>query len=222
MTLEPNRIREEKLLAKIAKGQKITELAEMSDEYREHLTNLMSMQADSELAGAFGYVPWIQKAPDINETLVVAQIVKDEVRHATVMYRLLKGMGVDVDHYYKTHNFNLRVDADDIGTLRAADDKRVNIFYYPIETWSVRYGHRRRAASRRTANVHAPGAGFVLKCAIAVVSRHTCHAGLRSARFQSAAERAFYRPRLSACQVPILCKDDPLSARCRLRIFGLT
>ncbi|PIR19160.1 MAG: hypothetical protein COV48_03520 [Elusimicrobia bacterium CG11_big_fil_rev_8_21_14_0_20_64_6] len=135
MTLEPNRIREEKLLAKIAKGQKITELAEMSDEYREHLTNLMSMQADSELAGAFGYVPWITKSPDIKETLQVAQIVKDEVRHARVMYRLLEGVGVNVDSYYKTHNFNMRVDSDDIGTLRAADDKRVNIFYYPIETW---------------------------------------------------------------------------------------
>jgi ring-1,2-phenylacetyl-CoA epoxidase subunit PaaA len=135
MTLEPNRIREEKLLAKIAKGGKIETLEEMSDEYREHLTNLMSMQADSELAGAFGYVPWITKAPDIKETLQVAQIVKDEVRHARVMYRLLEGMGVDTDAYYKSHNFNLRVEKDDIGTLRAADDKRVNIFYYPIETW---------------------------------------------------------------------------------------
>jgi ring-1,2-phenylacetyl-CoA epoxidase subunit PaaA len=135
MTLEPNRIREEKLLAKIAKGGKIETLAEMSDEYREHLLNLMSMQADSELAGAFGYVPWITKSPDIKETLQVAQIVKDEVRHARVMYRLLEGMEVDVDQYYKTHNFALRVDSDDIGTLRAGDDKRVNIFYYPIETW---------------------------------------------------------------------------------------
>ena len=135
MTLEPNRIREEKLLAKIAKGGKIETLAEMSDEYREHLLNLMSMQADSELAGAFGYVPWITKSPDIKETLQVAQIVKDEVRHARVMYRLLEGMEVDVDKYYKTHNFALRVDSDDIGTLRAGDDKRVNIFYYPIETW---------------------------------------------------------------------------------------
>ena len=35
--------------------------------YREHLTNLMMMQADSEMAGGFGYVPWIQKAPDIKE-----------------------------------------------------------------------------------------------------------------------------------------------------------
>ena len=133
--LEPNRVREEKIAAKLAKGQKIETLEEMSDEYRGHLTNLMMMQADSELAGAFGYVPWITKSPDIKETLQVAQIVKDEVRHARVMYRLLEGVGVDVDKYYKDHNFNLRVDENDIGTLRAADDKRVNIFYYPIETW---------------------------------------------------------------------------------------
>ncbi|MEK7744237.1 MAG: Phenylacetic acid catabolic protein, partial [Elusimicrobiota bacterium] len=118
------------------KGGKITELSEMSDEYREHLTNLMMMQADSELAGAFGYVPWITKSPDIKETLQVAQIVKDEVRHARVMYRLLEGLGVDVDAYYKEHNFSLRVDDSDLGTLRAAEDKRVNIFYYPIETWN--------------------------------------------------------------------------------------
>lgn len=107
----------------------------MSQEYHEHLKNLMMMQADSELAGAFGYVPWIMKSPSIQETLSVAQIVKDEVRHARVMYRLLEEMGLDVDSYYKSHNFNLRVETTDIGAERAAYDKRVNIFYYPIDTW---------------------------------------------------------------------------------------
>ena len=132
---EPERVKDEKLREKLSQGRKIETLDEMTDEYRGHLTHLMMMQADSELAGAFGYVPWITKSPDIKETLQVAQIVKDEVRHARVMYRLLEGVGVDVDKYYKEHNFNLRVDKDDIGTLRVADDKRVNIFYYPIETW---------------------------------------------------------------------------------------
>jgi len=132
---EAERVKEEKLQEKLAKGQKIETLEEMTEEYRGHLTHLMMMQADSELAGAFGYVPWIMKSPDIKETLQVAQIVKDEVRHARVMYRLLEGVGVDVDEYYKKNNFALRVDKDDIGTLRVADDKRVNIFYYPIETW---------------------------------------------------------------------------------------
>ena len=30
---------------------------EMTPEYREHLVHLMTMQADSELAGGYGYVP---------------------------------------------------------------------------------------------------------------------------------------------------------------------
>lgn len=132
---EPERVKQEKLEEKLAHGGKVETVEEMTDEYRGHLTHLMMMQADSELAGAFGYVPWITKSPDIKETLQVAQIVKDEVRHARVMYRLLEGVGVDVDKYYKEHNFNLRVEKDDIGTLRVADDKRVNIFYYPIDTW---------------------------------------------------------------------------------------
>ena len=132
---EPNRVREEKLQEKLSQGGKVETLEEMSDDYRGHLTNLMMMQADSELAGAFGYVPWIMKSPDIKETLQVSQIVKDEVRHARVMYRLLEGVGVDVDEYYQKNNFSLRVEKEDIGTLRVADDKRVNIFYYPIETW---------------------------------------------------------------------------------------
>jgi ring-1,2-phenylacetyl-CoA epoxidase subunit PaaA len=115
--------------------KKITSAAEMTPEYRENLVHLMQMQADSELAGAYGYVPWIQKSPSIEETLTVAQIVKDEVRHARVLYRLLQELGENVQGYYESHNFNLRVNEADLGTQRAADDKRVNIFYYPIETW---------------------------------------------------------------------------------------
>ena len=115
--------------------KKITSPHEMTPEYRENLVHLMQMQADSELAGAFGYVPWIQKSPSIEETLTVAQIVKDEVRHARVLYRLLQELGENVQGYYEAHNFNLRVSDADIGTERKADDKRVNIFYYPIDTW---------------------------------------------------------------------------------------
>lgn len=129
------RDKEQRLAEKLARGEKVERVEEMTEEYRHHLTNLMMMQADSELAGAYGYVPWIAKTPDIRETLVVSQIVKDEVRHARVMYRLLEGMGVDVDDYFTKHNFSLRVEESDIGTERVADDKRVNIFYYPIDTW---------------------------------------------------------------------------------------
>src|SRR5260370_16772035 len=77
------------MLAKIESGVRLESAQEMTAEYRENLVHLMTMQADSELAGGYGYVPWITKAPTVEEKHVVAQIVKDELRHAAVMYGLL-------------------------------------------------------------------------------------------------------------------------------------
>lgn len=132
-----NEEREKRMWEKIQKGQAIETIDEMSDDYYENLTNLMLQQADSELAGAFGYVPWIMKAPTTEEKLAVANIVKDEVRHARAMYRLLEEIGIDVDSHVAKHDYTLRVDVkgDDLKSKRAADDRRVNIFYYTIDTW---------------------------------------------------------------------------------------
>ncbi|MBY0450568.1 MAG: phenylacetate-CoA oxygenase subunit PaaI [Cyanobacteria bacterium] len=124
--------------ARLQAGEKIESTDEMSDEYREALTNLLLQQADSELSGAYGYIPWIEKAPSIHEKLLVAQIAKDEIRHAYAMFKLLAELGMDVEHYIAQHPYAFRV-ADgnaDIGTQRLTEDKRVNIFYYPIETWT--------------------------------------------------------------------------------------
>ncbi|HET7874906.1 MAG TPA: Phenylacetic acid catabolic protein [Methylomirabilota bacterium] len=131
--------REERLLARIRAGERIESPEEMTEEYRANLIHLMTMQADSELAGGYGYVPWIAKAPTVEEKHVVAQIVKDELRHAFVMYGLLADLGFDVDAHVRAHDeaFTMRIEADaDIGTTRIASDKRVNIFYYPIESWA--------------------------------------------------------------------------------------
>jgi ring-1,2-phenylacetyl-CoA epoxidase subunit PaaA len=131
--------REERLLARIAAGERIESPADMTEAYRASLIHLMTMQADSELAGGYGYVPWIMKALTVEEKHVVAQIVKDEIRHATVMYGLLGDLGVDVERHVRTHDeaLTMRIaDSADIGTTRIAADKRVNIFYYPIETWA--------------------------------------------------------------------------------------
>ena len=129
---------EERLVQRIRAGERIESPNEMTEEYRRNVIHLMTMQADSELAGAFGYVPWIMKAPTIEEKHVVAQIVRDEVRHAHVMYGLLEDLGVDVGAHIARHDFTLRLDdaTTDIGTQRVADDKRVNIFYYPIDRWA--------------------------------------------------------------------------------------
>ncbi|MGH7393196.1 MAG: 1,2-phenylacetyl-CoA epoxidase subunit PaaC [Candidatus Rokuibacteriota bacterium] len=127
------------MMARIRSGARLESADEMTAEYREHLVHLMTMQADSELAGGYGYVPWITRAPTVEEKHVVAQIVKDEIRHATVMYGLLADLGFDVDGHVRRHDeiFTMRIEASaDIGTQRITSDKRVNIFYYPIETWA--------------------------------------------------------------------------------------
>jgi ring-1,2-phenylacetyl-CoA epoxidase subunit PaaA len=134
---EPEAIKEERLLEKIQRGETIESPDEMTDEYRENLLHLMLMQADSEIAGAFGYVPWIMKAPTPAEMLAVASITRDEVRHGRVVYKLLENLGVDVESRVKQFDFTLRVGSEDyLGQARAAQDQRVNIFYYPIDTWA--------------------------------------------------------------------------------------
>ncbi len=129
-----------RLLRRLAAGEQIQAAEEMSALYRENLLHLMTMQADSELAGAYGYVPWIMRAPTVEEKLVVAQIVKDEMRHAKVMYDLLADLGFDVEGHVRPHDqaFARRLDDPDadIGTARLGTDKRVNIFYYAIDTWA--------------------------------------------------------------------------------------
>jgi ring-1,2-phenylacetyl-CoA epoxidase subunit PaaA len=132
-------VTEAELLARIERGERIEAAEEMTEDYKQNLIHLMTMQADSELSGGYGYVPWIMKAPDVEEKHVVAQIVKDEHRHAAVMYGLLADLGVDVQAHVKAHDEALAMridDSADIGTTRITDDKRVNIFYYPIDTWA--------------------------------------------------------------------------------------
>ncbi len=131
-------ISDEEFLQRIQSGEKIEANDPMPAEYRENLLNLLEMQADSELSGAYGYIPWIEKAPTVHEKLLVAQIVKDEIRHAYAIYKCLEELGVDIDKRIQEQDFAYRLQEGDvnIGTERAAKDKRVNIFYYPIETWT--------------------------------------------------------------------------------------
>ena len=126
------RLESEVAAAQVAEGSQ-----DLTPSYREHLVNLLYMQADSELAGALGYVPCVQLAPNLEEYLASSMIVKDEFRHARVVYKLLENLGEDVEKHVKEFDFTMRLlqDDADIGMQRAGADKRVNIFYYPIKTW---------------------------------------------------------------------------------------
>lgn len=128
---------DQKLFNEIAEGRTFDAQSEMPEIYRKNLLNLLWMQADSEYAGALGYMPWIAQAPNAHERVLVAQIVKDEMRHAHVCYRLLDNLGQETHDHMLQHQFDWRVDDDltNIGFTRAQKDFRVNIFYYQITHW---------------------------------------------------------------------------------------
>ena len=120
MLVLDEKAKHEAMMQKIKGGEKLESTEEITDEYKNHLLTLMIAQADSELSGAYGYVPWIEGAPTVAEKLAMANIVKDEVRHGKAMYDLLERLGVDV---YKLIN----------------EDKmkhRMKVFYEPINTWA--------------------------------------------------------------------------------------
>src|SRR5438309_7122960 len=89
--------KQDAMMRKIDSGHKLESLDEVTADYKDNLLKLMIAQADSELAGAYGYVPWIEGAPNMPEKLAMANIVKDEIRHARAMYDLLDRIGVDTD-----------------------------------------------------------------------------------------------------------------------------
>ncbi len=134
---DEQRVIDERMADEVRAARVIESPRDITQFYREHLVNLLYMQADSELAGALGYVPCVPMAPNPEEFLASSMIVKDEFRHARVVYKLLENLGEDVNTHVSKYDFTMRLsDTDaDIGGLRAGEDKRVNIFYYPIDTW---------------------------------------------------------------------------------------
>ena len=128
---------DQQLFEDIANGKTFNEGDELPELYRSKLLNLLYMQGDSEYSGALGYLPWVEKAPTIQSKVLVGQIVKDEMRHASVVYRLLKGLGQDPEERINNYDLGYKLEDDqaNIGFNRAKDDLRVNIFYYQIKFW---------------------------------------------------------------------------------------
>ncbi|MFA6238756.1 MAG: Phenylacetic acid catabolic protein [Bacteriovorax sp.] len=126
------------LFKEIKAGRTFESSEELPPFYRKHLLNLLWMQADSEYSGALGYMPWIAKAPTLAEKVLVAQMVKDEMRHASVIYRLLDELGQNTAEHVAKSELGYKLDEDqvNIGFKRIKPDYRVNIFYYDIKHWT--------------------------------------------------------------------------------------
>ena len=52
------------------------------------------MQETSGTLGHLDTIPWVKKLPQFKAKVLVGQIVKDEMRHASIVYKL-KGLGQD-------------------------------------------------------------------------------------------------------------------------------
>jgi len=127
---------EEALIARIARGERLTAADELPSGYRAELIRLMVVFVDSEMAGAAGFADHINCAPGMRERATAARIVSEKFAHAEVVLALLARFGVDPELYVRSHPWQARLDrALDLGNRRAGGDKRLNVFHYPLEGW---------------------------------------------------------------------------------------
>lgn len=104
--------------------------------YRSELMRLVVVFADSELAGAAGFCPFINRGPGLRERIVAAKIVTEKYVHADMALKLLAPFGVNPMLYVRSHAWDSRLDRHlDLGTRRIGGDKRLNVFHYPLEGW---------------------------------------------------------------------------------------
>jgi 1,2-phenylacetyl-CoA epoxidase catalytic subunit len=104
--------------------------------YRSELMRLVVVFADSELAGAAGFCPFINRGPGLRERIVAAKIVTEKYVHAEIALKLLEPFGVNPVLYVRSHAWDSRLDRHvDLGTRRIGGDKRLNVFHYPLEGW---------------------------------------------------------------------------------------
>lgn len=117
-------------------------VSRMTPEYLKLAATAVFMQADSEMAGAYGYwglVPIIQYY-SFDELGVVSETAQEEFGHALRCYRILKDLGFDTDEWVRRHPYARRLAEHDLlydvklllNGERPSQDGRVDIFYYPL------------------------------------------------------------------------------------------
>lgn len=80
----------------------------MTEEYRRTLLRLMANQAYAERHGSELYVPWINRAPGVEERRIIAQIACEELSHWRDVVELMGDLGVpwnEVSRYQSFHHF---------------------------------------------------------------------------------------------------------------------
>lgn len=127
---------EQSLIEHIADGGKLGAEDELPAGYRGELMRLMVVFVDSELAGAAGFVEFINSAPGPRARSVAARLVSEKFAHGETVLGLLERFGVNPSLYVRSYPWAARLDRSlDLGNRRTGGDKRLNVFHYPLEGW---------------------------------------------------------------------------------------
>ena len=79
--------------------RKFEHAQELPDDYRDFLTKLLWVQADTEFASVQQHRPWLDQAPTFEDRWIEARIIADEMRHGWQMIKLLEDFGEEGQQY---------------------------------------------------------------------------------------------------------------------------
>ena len=87
--------RERALQERVAAGEKLEDVEEMTPRYRDVLVNTIHIAADLEVVTLPTYSPAIRTSPTLEDKIAIAAACQDELGHAQMMYRILEDFGYD-------------------------------------------------------------------------------------------------------------------------------
>ena len=88
---------DEELLERIRSGKLVEGPEYATERYIEGLKRTLIVSGDTELISAPAYLKAAAHAPRLQSYISVIGIIQDELGHAHIAYRMLRGLGVDTD-----------------------------------------------------------------------------------------------------------------------------
>ena len=104
--------KERALQQRVATGQQLEDVEEMTPRYKNVLVNTIHIAADLEVVTLPTYSPAIKTSPTLEDKIAIAAACQDELGHAQMMYRILEDFG------YDTHSFLFDRDPEDWRTFQ--------------------------------------------------------------------------------------------------------
>jgi len=89
---------EKRLKQQLQNGKMIESEAEMTEGYKDALTQILLISGDTELMSAPAYYEPSMNAPSVNARASCISVIQDELGHGHIAYRLLEDLGYDREH----------------------------------------------------------------------------------------------------------------------------